>query len=261
MALAKRQPGTIISLETESTVFDGCIVVVGSADDKCALPAGADPVGGVLGVVMRPDQSNATSGMIVDIVTSGVYVVKVAAAVTRGDLIAVNAATGLGKTCAIGAGTNSNIVGTALETAGGANEFVACLIHPSITPSSAPVTRLVNGANGPEPAVAEKRSSTGRSSRWNDATLARTHPLRSVTRARAGPAAERSPVHSATRSSAMTVNCSKSGTSDWAWYESANGSRPATRTATRSANDQSTADGVTVSCSGTGAWTPSPRSR
>jgi len=132
MALSKRQPGTLISVETESTVSDGLIVVVGSADDKCALPAGADPTGGVLGVVKREDGSNATSGMAVDIVTSGVYPVKMGAAVTRGDKIAVHGNTGKGKTAAPGAGVNDNIVGTALESGGGDNEFVACLIHPSI---------------------------------------------------------------------------------------------------------------------------------
>ena len=52
---------------------------------------------------------------------------------------------------------------------------------------------------------------SGRSSRWNEATLARTQPARSVTRARAGPASERRPVAAATSSSASAVSSAKSG--------------------------------------------------
>ena len=41
--------------------------------------------------------------------------------------------------------------------------------------------------------------------------LALTHPGRSVTRARAGPAADRRPVSASTSASACAVNSSKSG--------------------------------------------------
>ena len=42
----------------------------------------------------------------------------------------------------------------------------------------------------------------GRSSRWNDATLAPIQPARSVTRARAGPASDTRPVSAVTSASA-----------------------------------------------------------
>ena len=79
---------------------------------------------------------------------------------------------------------------------------------------------------GPTARRSPSLSVSGRSSRWNDATLARTQPARSVTRARAGPASERRPVSAATSSSASAVSSAKSGSSESAWYEPANGSRP-----------------------------------
>ncbi len=50
----------------------------------------------------------------------------------------------------------------------------------------------------------------GPTRRWKLETLAWTQPARSVTRARAGPDDDRSPVDAATNSSAWAVNSSKS---------------------------------------------------
>ena len=58
--------------------------------------------------------------------------------------------------------------------------------------------------------VGSSLSRWGPTSRWKLATLACTHPARSVTRARAGPDADRSPVDAATSSSAWAVSSSKS---------------------------------------------------
>ena len=54
------------------------------------------------------------------------------------------------------------------------------------------------------------RSVRGRSSRPKLARLARTQSLRSTTRARAGPLADRSPVARSTSASAWAVSSSKS---------------------------------------------------
>ena len=43
MGLSNRFPGQIVPMETESAVRDGDLVVVGSADNKCAFPGGASP--------------------------------------------------------------------------------------------------------------------------------------------------------------------------------------------------------------------------
>ena len=76
--------------------------------------------------------------------------------------------------------------------------------HPGATSSRAasrPRPRRPHrpGASGDGPAEpwSPSLSVSGRSSRGNDAMLARTQPARSVTRARAGPASERRPVASA----------------------------------------------------------------
>ena len=87
-------------------------------------------------------------------------------------------------------------------------------IQPSSAPSSAPAMPRANGAIGPFDMRSPSFSVTGRSSRRNEATFARTQPARSVTRARAGPARLCSPVVSATATSAWAVNSSKSGASE-----------------------------------------------
>ena len=76
----------------------------------------------------------------------------------------------------------------------------------------------------------------------------------------AGPASERSPVAAVTSSSASAVSSAKSGSSEWAWYEPANGSRPATRTAMRSARAQSMASEppATGATGGGGTWVGRP---
>src|SRR5579871_1511537 len=117
-------------------------------------------------------------------------------------------------------------------------------IQPSSIPSCAPATVRATGASGsagrPDcpPSAGRRRSSHGRKSRLNEAMLAAIQPARSVTLALAGPANERRPVSAATSSSASAVRTSKSGCSEAKWYDDARGSRPATRTATRSARSQ-----------------------
>lgn len=79
MATAKRQPEIIIPTENDGagTIADGAVVVTGSADNKVALPAGADPVRGVRGIAVlgstaaKPNQDIATAGVYPGIVAAG----------------------------------------------------------------------------------------------------------------------------------------------------------------------------------------------
>ena len=87
MGLSLRLPGQIAPFETESVVSDGMVVVVGSANNKCALPGGASPTTSLLGVVMRPDGSSAAVGDTVDVVLTGIYPVIAAGSVSRKNLI------------------------------------------------------------------------------------------------------------------------------------------------------------------------------
>lgn len=131
MGTAYRNPGLLVSMEAESIIADGIAVVVGAADMKCALPAGADPVGGVLGLVKIEGGTSCAVGDTVDIVTSGVYAGVAAAGITRGDKVAINGATGTLKTAAPGAGVNNMVVGTALSSASAGDRFPV-LINPHV---------------------------------------------------------------------------------------------------------------------------------
>jgi hypothetical protein len=127
-----RSPGQMYGLETESTVSDGLAVVVGSADHKVALPAGADPTGGVVGLVHRPDGTTATSGAVVDVVSTGIYPAVASAAISRGAKVAIAGTTGKVKTAAPAAGTNSMILGTALEAAAADGDRISVLLSISL---------------------------------------------------------------------------------------------------------------------------------
>lgn len=131
MALSRRNPGPATPFESQSTLTDGLCVVVGSADNKCALPAGADPVT-FLGVVKREDGSSAASGDTVDLITSGIYPLVASAAISRGDKLAIAGASGKVKTSAIAAGSNTFIVGIALEAAAADGERVAAMLMPHL---------------------------------------------------------------------------------------------------------------------------------
>src|SRR5437879_9089174 len=121
-------------------------------------------------------------------------------------------------------------------------------MQPSSVRSSTRATlRVTVEATRLPASFSPNRSVTGASRRWNERTLACTQPERSVTRTRAGPDWETRPVSCATSSSASRVSSSKSGSSESTWYESPKGSRPPTRTATRSARSQATGCGVTPS--------------
>jgi hypothetical protein len=131
MGLSLRFPGQMIPMVTESIVSDGMIVVVGAADNACALPGGASPTSSLLGVIYRPDGSSAAVGDTVDVVISGVYPVVSGGTITANDLITSNGTDGTAKTETASAGTNVAVLGPALED-GASGDRVATIINPFI---------------------------------------------------------------------------------------------------------------------------------
>ena len=87
-------------------------------------------------------------------------------------------------------------------------------IQPSIMPTSAPANFWASGDSGLASRRGPSLSMIGRSSRWNEATLAPIQPARLVTRARAGPASDTRPVSAVTSASACAVSSAKSGSSE-----------------------------------------------
>jgi hypothetical protein len=131
MGLSLRFPGQMIPMVTESIVSDGMIVIVGAADNACALPGGASPTTSLLGVIYRPDGSSAAVGDTVDVIISGVYPVIAGGTVTANDLITSNGTDGTAKTETASAGTNVAVLGPALED-GASGDRVATVINPFI---------------------------------------------------------------------------------------------------------------------------------
>lgn len=131
MGLSLRFPGQMIPMVTESIVSDGMIVIVGAADNACALPGGASPTTSLLGVIYRPDGSSAAVGDTVEVVISGVYPVIAGGTVTANDLITSNGTDGTAKTETASAGTNVAVLGPALED-GASGDRVATIINPFI---------------------------------------------------------------------------------------------------------------------------------
>lgn len=131
MGLSMRHPGHIVPMETESAVVDGDLVVVGSADNKCAFPGGASPTSSLLGVVMRPDGSTASAGDTVDVVLSGIYPIRSGGTIALNDLVTSNGTDGTAKTETAGAGVNVGVIGVAVEN-GASGDRIAVRINPFV---------------------------------------------------------------------------------------------------------------------------------
>ena len=131
MALSSRFPGQMIPMVTESVVSDGMIVIVGAADNACALPGGASPTVSLLGVIYRPDGSSAAVGDTVDVVISGVYPVVAAGSITANNLVTSGGTDGTAIAETAGAGVNVAVLGPAIED-GVSGDRVATIINPFI---------------------------------------------------------------------------------------------------------------------------------
>ncbi len=131
MGLSSRFPGQMIPMVTESVVSDGMVVIVGAADNACALPGGASPTTSLLGVIYRPDGSSAAIGDTVEVVISGVYPVIAAGSITASNLITSGGTDGTAIAESASAGTNVAVLGPALED-GSSGDRVATIINPFI---------------------------------------------------------------------------------------------------------------------------------
>ena len=131
MGLSLRHPGAIVPMETQSAVVDGDIVIVGSANNKCSFPGGADPTTSLLGVVMRPDGSAATAGDTVDVVLSGIDPVRAAGSISRNNLVTSGGADGTAIAESAGSGVIVGVIGVAIED-GVSGDRVAVSINPFI---------------------------------------------------------------------------------------------------------------------------------
>lgn len=131
MGLSLRHPGHILPFETESAVVDGDVVIIGSADNKCALPGGASPTTALFGLVMRPDGSTASIGDTVDVVVSGVYPARAGGSITRAGLVTSGGTNGTVIAQAAGSGVIVGIIGQAVESAS-SGDRVAILVNPFI---------------------------------------------------------------------------------------------------------------------------------
>jgi len=134
MATALRQPNQILPLVCESaSVNDGAVLVMGTADDKVALPAAADTTLPVIGLAKTPPSS--TSGATLDVVTSGVYPAIASAAITRGSLVTVAGTTGKVKALSLTSGSGAAVVGLALESAAADGDRLAVMLLPQTQPA------------------------------------------------------------------------------------------------------------------------------
>lgn len=131
MGLSSRFPGQMIPMVTESIVSDGMVVIVGAADNACALPGGASPTVSLLGVIYRPDGSSAAVGDTVDVIISGVYPVIAAGSITANNLITSGGTNGTAIAESAGSGVLVGVLGPALED-GVSGDRVATVINPFI---------------------------------------------------------------------------------------------------------------------------------
>jgi len=131
MGLSSRFPGQMIPMVTESIVSDGMVVIVGAADNACALPGGASPTVSLLGVIYRPDGSSAAVGDTVDVIISGVYPVIAAGSITANNLVTSGGTDGTAIAESAGSGVLVGVLGPALED-GVSGDRVATVINPFI---------------------------------------------------------------------------------------------------------------------------------
>lgn len=130
MSTAKRSPGKLISLASQAAIPDGAVVVIGTADLSCALPAGASPTGvALLGLAVRDGGGSYASGDTVDVCVEGIYAGVADGTITRGDRVTSGGTDGGLITAAPSAGTNCTVVGVALASAVAGDRFPVLIQH------------------------------------------------------------------------------------------------------------------------------------
>lgn len=116
-----------ITRKAEVALTRGVIVVEGTDVGEVKLPAAADE-GLIVGVV----KDDAAIDTQVEIYYAGIVPVLSNAAITRGNPVAIGAATGKAKTAAPGAGANSFLAGFARSTTSGADKWLQVELGKSV---------------------------------------------------------------------------------------------------------------------------------
>lgn len=112
----------------EGAVTQFAVLVAGTSNKQVKLPTAAD-VGNIIGVAM----ADAASGAEVPVAEPGSVVRCIAqAAIARGAFVSIQGVTGKVKTAAPGAGTNTFLVGQALNSAAADGDHVWVRIDPGV---------------------------------------------------------------------------------------------------------------------------------
>lgn len=107
----------------DTAILEGVIVVPGAALGSCAI-AGANP-----GVLLGVNFYDTASGANCDVVQGGIARVKTGGIVTRGQHVTSdNSGRAITATLAAAGATYIVELGIALETSGGANEYIAVML-------------------------------------------------------------------------------------------------------------------------------------
>lgn len=119
---------TVIVQRTLEADIGPCLVVVkGSAAQSAALPSAADVQ--FLGVTLEDGKNGEKRPIAVD---GGIVPCTAGAAIAEGAFVSVHGTGGLIKTAAPSAGTNSFIIGKAMEAAGASGDIIGVLLMPCV---------------------------------------------------------------------------------------------------------------------------------
>jgi hypothetical protein len=133
MSTSKRNPGKIVTLNSEATIPDGSCVVVGANALGAGLPAGASPTSVMLlGLARREGGGSYASGDPMDVVVDGIESgIASDGSITTGDRVTSGGTDGKLIKANPGSGVNCTYVGIALATPASGDRFPV-LVCPGI---------------------------------------------------------------------------------------------------------------------------------
>lgn len=127
VALSQTTDTCIVYRNLEANIGPYLVVVKGSAADSAALPAAADA--NFLGVTMEDGLSGERRPLAV---AGGIVKCTAAAAITEGAWVSIHGTTGKIKAAAPSAGTNSYVLGKAMQPAAADGDVIGVLLLPCI---------------------------------------------------------------------------------------------------------------------------------
>ena len=113
-------PNEVVPFMAEAALAEGVAVISGTDANECALSTATPPTSGLLGIT----RTSAAINTVVDVVMGGIARAKTGGVVTKGNNLTTD---GTGRVIAAtpGSGVNAQLIGVALETSGGADEYIA----------------------------------------------------------------------------------------------------------------------------------------